>query len=110
MAVNPTEMIAGVAIAAATTTYYTVPDNTLARVNELLLCNTDTVPRTVSVYFVPLAGTAGITNTVLKEITVAASETRFFGFDQVLSSGAFVQAVSDAADKVAVRMSGLEIV
>jgi hypothetical protein len=110
MAVNPKQMIANQTVGASTTTFYTVPANTIARVNELLLCNTDTAARTVTVYFVPAAGTAAAANTVLKDVVVAAGETRFFGLDQVLETGGFVQAAADAASVVAVRMSGLEIV
>lgn len=109
MAVELKQMIAGTALTATLATLYTAPVNKTVRANEMLLCNTDTAARKVTVHFIASGGSAGVLNTILDEIVLGPGETRTLGLDQVLIAGDFVQAKADAADVVAIRMSGVEV-
>lgn len=109
MAVTVKELIPGTLLTASLVTLYTAPANTTARANEILLCNTDTVARTVTVHIIPSGGSASAANTIFKAITVDASETRTLGLDQVFPAGSFVQASADSASVVSIRLSGVEV-
>jgi len=61
------------------------------------LCNTDTVARTVNMYLVPAAGTAGAANQIIKNLNLAASDTYIMNTERlVLANGEMLQANANA--------------
>ena len=57
------------------------------------LCNTDTVARTVNMYLVPAAGTAGAANQIIKNLSIAPSDTYIMNTERlVLANGEMLQA------------------
>lgn len=90
-----------------TTTLYTVPFATTTILKELTLCNTDTVPRLVTIYVGP-GNVAG--NTLLSALTVAAGETKIFTFSTVLVAADTIKGGASAASVVAITASGVEVI
>jgi hypothetical protein len=57
------------------------------------LCNTDTVARTVSLFAVPAAGTASGSNQIIKDLSIAPSDTYIMNTERlVLANGEMLQA------------------
>lgn len=96
-------------LTAAAVTQYTVPASTTTRVTELLITNTDTVERVVTVHFVPSGGAADATNRVLSSMSVGAGTTIKIGLDTVLMAGEFISALAGVAAVMNLRISGWEI-
>lgn len=97
-------------IAAAATTYYTAT-NVTARLDKCTVVNNDTVARTFSIYLVPSAGTAGVTNNVIATRSINVGET--YTCPEVvghwLNNGQFLAAIADVAAKLTLRVSGIEV-
>ena len=110
MAVNLREMIPAVQIAASATTYYTA-SNCTARIDSFTVTNTDTGAQTVTVYIVPLAGSASSANMIISAKSLAAGEcyTCPEMVGKSLKAGAFIQALSSSASKVTLHASGIEV-
>lgn len=98
-------------IAATGTTYYTVAASTRTRIDAMVLTNTDTVARTVSVYLVSSGGSAGDSNVVLSSFNLAPGQTlRVKGaIGQVLQTGSTIRASASVANKVNIYASGVEV-
>lgn len=91
-------------------TLYTVPASTKAIVKELVLCNTDTAEHTVSVRVVPSGETAGDEHCIFKDAAIPANTTWHLGeMSLVLEADEDVNGVADAASKVTIRLSGVEV-
>lgn len=101
------QLVAPTALSATlTTTLYTVPGATKAIVKEILLCNTDTVPRTVTIYF----GTgSAAANTALSAISIGAGETKFVTLSTVLAAADTIKGGASTAAVVACTISGVEV-
>ena len=70
------------------------------------LCNTDTVDRTVSLYLVPAAGTASSSNQIIKNLTIAASDTYIMNTERlVLANGEMLQAEANANSVITATVS-----
>ena len=109
MAVTPRLLITGTLLTDAAATLYTVGDNVVSRVNEIILCNTDTATRTVDLHIIDSGDTLAAKNQVLDGLALAAGETRFIGLDQVMVSGDFIQGLADVTSVVSIRASGIEV-
>ena len=96
-------------LTAALVTQYTVPASTNTRISELLLCNTDTVMRTVTVHFVPSGGAADATNIYLDAIELAAGQTLPIKLDTTLNAGDFIRAMANLTAVVNLLISGSEL-
>jgi hypothetical protein len=92
--------------ATLTTTLYTVPASTESIVKEVLLCNTDTVSRDVTIYMGD--GTAA-KNTILKELTVSAGETKFIALSTQLLTTETISGGASSASVVSCTITGVEI-
>lgn len=91
-------------------TAYTVPASTKAIVKELVLCNTDTSARTVSIRVVPSGETAADEHCIFKDLSIAAKTTYHIGdMSMVLEADEDVDVIADVTNKVTVRISGVEI-
>lgn len=89
-------------------TQYTVPASTSTIVKEIVVCNTTTSSATLSVSFVPNAGSAGTTNAVISAAPIAANSTVIYTFSQVLPTGAFISLLAGTASALTVTGSGIE--
>jgi hypothetical protein len=106
---TPKEFIAGSAIAATATTYYTVPTSTTAILKELTLCNTDTSTRTVDIWIIPSGGSGAVANQIFQDLALVAGETKIFSLSRVISTGGFIQAAASSASVVHIDASGIEV-
>lgn len=97
-------------LTASTVTQYTVPAATTTRITELLLCNADTVERTVTINFVASAGSVTAANRVISTLPIPASTTKIIPLNTVMSAGDFISALASAATAVNLQISGTEIV
>jgi len=101
------QLVAPTALSATpTTTLYTVPASTKAIVKEVLLCNTDTVSRTVTLYF---GSGTGAANTVLSALTVNPGETKFITLSSVLIAADKISGGASSASVVSIVVSGVEV-
>jgi len=107
--VTPKPLAQGVLLAASAGTIYTTPASTTATVRSMTFCNTDTVSRTITVYLVPSGGAIGDASTILKTLSILANETIIDDTLRVLATGDFISALSDAANKVSMRVDGAEV-
>lgn len=90
---------------------YVSPASTKAIVKEIVLCNTDTAARTVSVRVVPSGETAGDEHCIFKDLSIAAKTTYIAsGLSMVLEADEDIDAIADVASKVTIRVSGVEVV
>lgn len=70
------------------------------------LCNTDTVARTVSLFAVPAAGTASSSNQIIKDLTIAPSDTYIMNTERlVLANGEMLQANASANSVITATVS-----
>lgn len=99
----------------STATKYTTPLNNITKDIELHFTNTDaTTSIGVTVYFVENGGTAGDSNTLLKESGASAfilgpGESRSWGTEQVLAQGDTIQVKASTTLKIACFISGKEV-
>jgi hypothetical protein len=106
---TPKRIIAGSALTASLATYYTALTTYGTILKELMLVNTDSVARAVSVHIVPGAGTAGVPTTVISAETLQPGEQRVYSLSTVLPLNSFIQASAATAAVVAISASGVEI-
>lgn len=106
---TPKKLIAGSALTNALATYYTAATAYGAILKELMLVNTDTVARTVTVHIIPTAGTAGVPSTILSGETLQPGEQRVYSLSSVIPNGSFIQALASTGAVVALSASGVEI-
>lgn len=111
MSVTP-KTITAAQLTATAASYYTAPANTKSIIKKLTFTNNDTVARTVTVYLVPLAGTAGVTNILISAQSIGAGECWecYPAAGQVLQTGSFIQALADSAAKVTIQGALAEVV
>ena len=96
------------ALTASSVTQYTVPGSTTSIVKEILVCNTDSVARTATVYFVPSGGSPAASNIILSARSLAAGETLVVGLSSVLATGDTIRALASTAAVVSFRASVVE--
>lgn len=91
-------------------TYYTCPANTRSSVKKLTVHNNDTANRAVTVYLVPSAGTAGVTNIATIAQTLAPNESRdLYEIEgHSIAAGDTIQAFADTAAKVTIHGTVVE--
>ncbi len=79
-----------------------------AAVKEISLCNTDSVPQTITVYNVPSGGSVGGLTTIFSAYTLQAGETQRMSMATILLPGDAIQWLASAASKVTGSISGIE--
>jgi len=91
------------------TTQYTA-SNCKCRIDKFTGTNYSTGTATLSVNIVPLAGSAGNDNLVVKTKAIVAGETYTFPevVGQVMESGGFISTVASAATAITISGSGVE--
>lgn len=95
--------------ATLTTTLYTTPGATKCIVKEIVLCNTDTSARTVTIRMGASPATAA-SATVLSALSIAAGETKFITLSAVLETGHLITGGASVGSVVACTISGVEVV
>ena len=110
MTVNAKQLIAPQQITDSAATYYTATRVT-GRVDSMTATNTDTAAHTLTVHIVPSAGSASAGNRIISAKSIMPGETYscFEMVGQVIPSGSFIQALSDAGSVITLTASGLEI-
>jgi hypothetical protein len=108
MTIGTAKKLAEVALSATTTTVlYTAPASTTAILKEIVLCNTDTVDRTVTIQ----AGSGtGVASRILSAYIVKAGTTSIFTFSTVVLTGETITGGASAASVVGCKISGGELV
>lgn len=103
------QLVAPTALTATLTTtlYGAVAASTKVIVKEIILCNTDTSSRTVTLYYG--TGTAAA-NTILSGLILAAKETKIITLSSVLITGDFIKGGADAGSVVSCTISGVKVV
>ena len=95
--------------ATLTATLYTTPASTKTIVNEILLCNTDTSARTVTLRAGASPATAA-SATILSALSLAAGETKFITLSTVLETGHLITGGASMGSVVSCTISGVEVV
>lgn len=93
--------------ATTTTTLYTVPASTSTIIKEILICNTDTVSRTVTLQ---AGGTTGVADRILGTMSISPSETKVISLSTVLTTGQTITGGASTASVVSCIISGVEVV
>jgi hypothetical protein len=91
--------------------YYTAPANLKrAIIKAVSFSNIDTVPQTVTVHLVPLAGTPGDANKLISARSLNAGETWICSEleNKILLGGGMLQALASTASKINIQGSVLE--
>lgn len=97
-------------LTASIVTYYSVPDNTSAKITAFTLCNTTATPRTVDVHLVASGESADASNQVVDSLAIGANSSEILAeaIGQVLETGGTIQMLADAATAISVIASGRE--
>lgn len=104
-----TRLIKGTALSTTTTTYYTSSGKTV--IHKVTFTNTDTSPRTVTLYIVPAGIVVGATNIIVSASTIFPNET-WSPPDVVghtLEAGDSIQAKISSGTAVNIMASGVVI-
>lgn len=80
-------------------------------IDKFTAYNSDAGAVTVSIYIVPVSGTFGNSNAVMKTYSIASGATKDFSElqNQILESGDSIYVVASVGSKLAVRASGREV-
>lgn len=80
-----------------------------ARLDEIVLCNTDTSARTVTLYMVVSGGSVGDSNTLLSAFSIEPKTTLVLPMRTMMELGATIRGLADTANKVSIRLSVTEL-
>jgi hypothetical protein len=110
MAVQAKRLVSGSLLTGSAATYYTA-SNVTTRIDKMTATNTDTSARTITVYLVPNAGTAGDSNIIIDAKSILPGETYTCpeGVGHVVQNGGTIQALASTAGVVSFMSSGVEI-
>lgn len=109
MALTPKPLAAGT-ITNVTATYYTADASVRARIDQFALCNYSASPVTFSLWLVPTGGTAGNTNILVKDRSIAAGASGrvLEAIGQWLLGGGTIQMSASANSAITITVSGIE--
>ena len=95
----------------ATETTITVAGASDRAVLSMMLCNTDTVSHTVSIYAYPTGGSMIDQYCILKNWTIPAGDTLSFSSEDkiILQAGAKITAICDTASKISALANYMDI-
>ena len=110
MTTNTVKQLSQSALTATlTTTLYTAPASTSTIIKEIVLCNTDTVARTVTIRAGASPAT-GVLSTIINAVTIQPNETQIFTFSTVILTTHLITGGASSAAVVGCTISGVEIV
>jgi hypothetical protein len=103
----------------SSSTLYTAPSDTSptgstqgALLKSIVLCNTDSSARTVTLYLVESGGSAADNRAIFKDLSIAAKTTTVLTFPDdccMLDSGETVRGLADSASVVTYRINVVEV-
>jgi hypothetical protein len=94
-----------VQLGATTTTICTAATGFAEVLKQIVICNTDTVDRTVTL---AVGSAATAANRLMSGLPIGANDTIVFDTAVVLAAGETLEGLSDTADKVTVTVVGWE--
>ena len=98
-----TNLIAGTTVGSPTTIYTSSGDSAIT---SMFFCNTDSSNIDVTVFIVPSGDTLGDEHTIMKALTINATDTFAFGNERILlGNGDTVQAFATTTNKVSAVIS-----
>lgn len=107
---TPQRLVGPEFLANSITTYATVPAGAQVRISKAVARNTDTVPRSVSIYLAPTSAAATTEDLQVTRVLAAGESYELYQVeDQVLDAGMTIQAQASAADVVTLYISGVQI-
>lgn len=114
MAIRPKVLVEEVLLTASNDILYTVGDNILTKVFEVVLCNNSpTLTIGVNVHFVKSGSVAAAKNKIYAAgvggLNLAPLETKTIGMEQRMETGASIVAGATVTDLVSIRASGDEV-
>lgn len=115
MAITPKRLIAGSQLSTSWALYYTVPSSVIsATAKQIVVCNTDTVPRT---FYYAVTATSSAPGTdhdgtiMFHAVTMQANETKVIGLTDVMPTAYCIYAKAGEAgggSYVTFTVSGME--
>lgn len=96
-------------VGSSTTTLYTVDAGQTVAINQATVCNTDASARTLTVYVVPSGGSASATTTLVKDLSLAAGETKaLYELEgHLLTPSMSIRAIASTAGVISMAVSGI---
>ena len=95
-------------IGTTSTTIYTSTNNTAITV--IFFCNTTASDATLSLNVVQSGGTSGVTNQIIKDLTIPAGDTYIMNAEKiVLANADTIQAISGTASAITASVSYVSI-
>jgi hypothetical protein len=88
---------------------YQVTAGRIGVIKSIVICNTDTSDRTVTLYAMNNGASSGVASTIFCG-TVTAKETKVIGPDINLDGGGKIRGYASSASVVGVRVSSVEVV
>lgn len=103
-------IIQGSLLTTSNAIYYTAPTGVSMQLVNMVLVNTDSVARTVSVYLVDDGAAPTAADTILKNKTLQPNESYpvSAALAAVVSAAGTIQAIADAGSVVVLKASGIE--
>ncbi|GAV24820.1 hypothetical protein ciss_07530 [Carboxydothermus islandicus] len=92
----------------AETTFATVPSGKQWVIKEIILCNTTTTDRTITIHVRRGGAAANVTCRIASSLTVKANETIYWPCSIVLNAGGVLSGFASAASAITVTISGEE--
>ena len=89
----------------STTTIATVSASRVEVIKQIIICNTDTVDRTISL---AIGSAATASNRIMSALPIGANDLMVFDTALVLTAGETLQGLADAANVVNVTVVGWE--
>jgi len=110
MTVTAKNLVPAKTVEATQTTQYTA-NNVTTIIDKFTATNYSGASATISVNLVTPTGTASNDNLIVKQRTLAVSETYIFPelVGQILPSGGFISTIAGTASAINIRVSGREI-
>tara|TARA_B100002019_G_C21034432_1_gene481288 strand:+ start:88 stop:408 length:321 start_codon:yes stop_codon:yes gene_type:complete len=98
-----TNLIAGTTVGSPTIIYTSSGDSA---VTSMFFCNTDSNDIDVTVFIVPSGQTLGDEHTIMKTLSISATDTFAFGSERILlGNGDTIQAFASTTNKVSAVIS-----
>ncbi len=91
------------------TTVYTVPGSTTTLVKQIVVANVTSSAATLSISIIASGGTAGDTNRIAKDVSMAANSLTAIDLNQVMAAAGFISLKQGTASACTTTISGVEI-
>jgi hypothetical protein len=79
-----------------------------AKITEILVCNTDTVARTFTLYIVESGGSIGADRAIFSGVPLVANQTAYLEMATVMPAASTLRGLADSTNKVSYRVTGIE--